>query len=509
MVIYYHFILIPLIFRAFTAMNALQSLKLQYLKYFAIFIDIYVIITEPVLPCSRQRNKNVSLLPRVLLFTYFYVIIKIVYGIEPNILKNWGITMKKMISCLTAFALLASVPTAAVFAADTTTASTASATSTSDTAIAKIKDLNVILALTSGIINDQDKFHKVDDERFKTIASVKSFITETCTGDLREELLADCDVCLKETDGVLYAKDSASFFFTFLTGKGVVITDSSDKSFSAVTQENDEMNEYGRAKFELENGKWKISSYEFGYFTVNSSADDLAEAAYVRMFHLQYILDTLAYGAPSDSKDKITVDGKTYGKASDEMQESFSLYLFKEYISEHCTGELRDSLIKEAEERFIEKDDVVYAIIGARGAYSFNITNGITVSNASAKGFTATTSEKSDKDGYGRIYLAADDGKWLIKSYEFVDSADAADYTLGDVNSDGRIDAVDASSVLSYYSMISTNKDGGFNETQKLAADVNNDGAINAVDASCILSYYAYVSTAKDKVVSLEEYLSK
>ena len=79
----------------------------------------------------------------------------------------------------------------------------------------------------------------------------------------------------------------------------------------------------------------------------------------------------------------------------------------------------------------------------------------------------------------------------------------------GDVNGDGNINAVDASTVLAYYAMISTNKDGGFSNAQKAAADVNHDGLINAVDASCILSYYAYVSTTKEEILSLEEYLKK
>ena len=79
---------------------------------------------------------------------------------------------------------------------------------------------------------------------------------------------------------------------------------------------------------------------------------------------------------------------------------------------------------------------------------------------------------------------------------------------LGDVNNDGNINAVDASTVLSYYAMISTNKDGGFDDAQKAAADVNHDSLINAVDASCILSYYAYTSTTKDTPKkTLEEFL--
>ncbi len=80
---------------------------------------------------------------------------------------------------------------------------------------------------------------------------------------------------------------------------------------------------------------------------------------------------------------------------------------------------------------------------------------------------------------------------------------------LGDVNGDSQINAVDASSVLSYYAMISTNQDGGYNDKQKTAADVNHDGQINAVDASCILSYYAYVSTTKEEIISLEAFLKK
>ena len=81
-------------------------------------------------------------------------------------------------------------------------------------------------------------------------------------------------------------------------------------------------------------------------------------------------------------------------------------------------------------------------------------------------------------------------------------------YTLGDVNDDDKINAVDASVVLTYYANISTNKDGGFDDTQKLSADVNNDGKIDAVDASCILSYYAYTSTTKDATKkSIEDFL--
>ena len=82
-------------------------------------------------------------------------------------------------------------------------------------------------------------------------------------------------------------------------------------------------------------------------------------------------------------------------------------------------------------------------------------------------------------------------------------------YTLGDVDNNGTVDAVDASKVLAYYARISTKQDGGFSDSQKQAADVNKNGIIDAVDASKILSYYAYLSTTKEKTVSLEEFMKK
>lgn len=66
---------------------------------------------------------------------------------------------------------------------------------------------------------------------------------------------------------------------------------------------------------------------------------------------------------------------------------------------------------------------------------------------------------------------------------------------LGDINSDGIIDAVDASLVLNEYALISTEEKTTFTENQNISADVNKDGIIDAVDASKILNYYAESST--------------
>lgn len=85
----------------------------------------------------------------------------------------------------------------------------------------------------------------------------------------------------------------------------------------------------------------------------------------------------------------------------------------------------------------------------------------------------------------------------------------AKDYSLGDVNGDKLIDAVDASMVLSEYAKISSNVQGSFNDDQKKAADVDYNGLTDAVDASKILSYYAYASSGSGQKMTLQEFIKK
>lgn len=77
----------------------------------------------------------------------------------------------------------------------------------------------------------------------------------------------------------------------------------------------------------------------------------------------------------------------------------------------------------------------------------------------------------------------------------------------GDVNGDGKIDAVDASDVLAYYAQSSTQQESSFTEAQKTAADVDDNGFADSVDASRILEYYAFSSTADGEILRFEDYL--
>ena len=72
-------------------------------------------------------------------------------------------------------------------------------------------------------------------------------------------------------------------------------------------------------------------------------------------------------------------------------------------------------------------------------------------------------------------------------------------FYLGDTNGDFRVDATDASNILSLYSKLSTAPDYKTTDEEKKIMDVNLDGYVDASDASGILSYYSYLSTGGEK----------
>ncbi len=76
---------------------------------------------------------------------------------------------------------------------------------------------------------------------------------------------------------------------------------------------------------------------------------------------------------------------------------------------------------------------------------------------------------------------------------------------LGDVFTDGKIDASDASKVLGEYSSISVGKGTTLTEEEAEVADVNGDKSVDASDASLILAYYSDISTGG--YISLEEFI--
>ena len=85
------------------------------------------------------------------------------------------------------------------------------------------------------------------------------------------------------------------------------------------------------------------------------------------------------------------------------------------------------------------------------------------------------------------VYLVGD-GKEFSASAPAASFTYEAGYTLGDVDGDGRILALDALCVLKHVANVEM-----LNATGKLAADVDNNGKIQALDALTILQFVAGV----------------
>ncbi len=73
---------------------------------------------------------------------------------------------------------------------------------------------------------------------------------------------------------------------------------------------------------------------------------------------------------------------------------------------------------------------------------------------------------------------------YMDKTAEF--QVEVVSVTLGDVNGDGQISAMDARGILQYVAMLRD-----FNETQLLVADANRDGKITSIDARWVLQAVA------------------
>lgn len=106
---------------------------------------------------------------------------------------------------------------------------------------------------------------------------------------------------------------------------------------------------------------------------------------------------------------------------------------------------------------------------------------------ADANGTVAFTAypQALDKGSY-RIFLLG--GKQTLNSGPAASFQAYVPYTLGDVDNNGKIQAVDALAVLRHVAKIET-----LDDTASLAADVDCDGKVKAVDALAILRYVAKI----------------
>lgn len=81
-------------------------------------------------------------------------------------------------------------------------------------------------------------------------------------------------------------------------------------------------------------------------------------------------------------------------------------------------------------------------------------------------------------------------------------------FKLGDVNLDGVVDGIDATLVLSEYTLIISGYPGTFSEKQKLAANVNGDETVDGIDATLLLRYYTEaLSLTSGTMPDVEEWI--
>lgn len=149
------------------------------------------------------------------------------------------------------------------------------------------------------------------------------------------------------------------------------------------------------------------------------------------------------------------------------------------------------------------------SVVGEDVFYGCNILKKVTVNNPDCTifdspytfpnktdiyGYEASTAEHYAKK-YGRSFFALAQKSTSAQKPDPDSKPSSAKNTLGDVNEDGNINALDASLVLTHYALIATGRVSPLNDTQKMSADINGDSHADALDASGILSYYAYTAT--------------
>lgn len=237
-------------------------------------------------------------------------------------------------------------------------------------AVSRMKDLNTILAVMNAspmYTTAEDEYAKVTDTRFTSVDGFKKFISETCTEELKDELLGDCNNSFKEKDGSLYVKRTYRSFYQFRTGQGVTINDPDMNFFSATTNQNDELYGYGTAVFFFDNGKWRIKSYSFGsapekrlfggYVSVPSGSLALrseADSASTKLADIPDGTQVSVFESETTGWYKVEYNGITGYVTADNIKEIPDDYDPTETTqpaTEYTAEELRDMAIKDYEKR--------------------------------------------------------------------------------------------------------------------------------------------------------------
>lgn len=170
-------------------------------------------------------------------------------------------------------------------------------------------------------------------------------------------------------------------------------------------------------------------------------------------------------------------------------------YMVTDWYSFSVSGDGADTVtLKKAENGYILTASDLSAVTA--GAYNDDVTANVSFSTEYTEVFLYEIDENTigvsaDTDGDGTYETPVAGGTASV---------------LGDLNSDGEVNAGDAAMILVAAAAVGSGSDSGLTAAQENAADLNQDDAFDAVDAALVLQYAAYVGAGGTQ--TLEEFLS-
>ena len=163
------------------------------------------------------------------------------------------------------------------------------------------------------------------------------------------------------------------------------------------------------------------------HFVRAAAATDTAgleDAAVKALSDLSTIMGSMAGGSTIALDESSVLDGQPEGKKFVKIIDNRfgdPEEGLESWISNICTGSIRDSLVKSANEMFIAKDGALYVDISSpHGFYIFPVQDGVEISDVTDTSFTAVTRASNEIDGRCRAKFVKDGYRWLIESYEFI-----------------------------------------------------------------------------------------
>lgn len=271
------------------------------------------------------------------------------------------------------------------------------------------------------------KYVKVTQlDKISSIAELQELINNTCAGDLRNRSIESSTTQYVEKDGTLYALNGGRGSLYFDLSLGVTLSDVTDKSFTAKTNEDSALYGIGVFKFVLEDDQWLIESYDFETTEKDDSSeeeyafseDDMKDAAVTLMNNMTRVWKMFSGFITCDESDTIEHDGRTYEKVTD-LGGFETVDMLKEFVDMTCTGSVRDDLYSSIDGSIIEKDGILYAYSPARGYMTFRTEDGVTLSDVTDDSFTATCNIDDEYNGKSRAHFVLVDGSFLMDDYKF------------------------------------------------------------------------------------------